>query len=347
MSADEYEDSDGESFSKKKGKKKQYPFGTPSHLHHPYSQFAHLTNPTTKFFAEDLAKATGVELQTLEEEAKPVRKRIVAKPKEVKPKDCNGEDDDTVSVLDEIPDNEGEEPCTKIPCQVVLRQLVELQLKNQIEKLEIEDKYEGLLEDLKIAEQEIVAAESKLDKANEIGNLLEVKASNLQVKVETLEKSRDSLTTERSEITQKVMIMEIERQKMTRRLEQAQKALSDAMWRKKKAAKQQEVADGYSLATSVISEYPIVHASAKVVSAANSVASTPYDRLARGVVRDYIERPPTVKTVPTQIVEKMIKNSHQGKTTSSVVANRNVMLMLCLLMHRQARLCVQYGGGQY
>jgi hypothetical protein len=39
---DEFED-EGSVSTKRLSKKKHYPFGTPSHLSHPYSQFAHLS----------------------------------------------------------------------------------------------------------------------------------------------------------------------------------------------------------------------------------------------------------------------------------------------------------------
>lgn len=56
------------------------------------------------------------------------------------------------------------------------------------------------------------------------------------------------------------MILEIEKRKLARSLEQSKKALADAMWRKKKekAAANQEA--GLTLATSAISEQPIYQA---------------------------------------------------------------------------------------
>lgn len=42
------------------------------------------------------------------------------------------------------------------------------------------------------------------------------------------------------------------------------------------------------------------------------MSSTPYNRLARGIVRDFIEQPPTVKTMPPHLVNKIIKNKYYG-----------------------------------
>ncbi len=81
MSNEDYEDDDDDAAStstKRLAKKKHFPFGTPSHLNHPYSQFAHLTG-STKNFAENLATATGIEAEVLLAEKPQRRKRIPPK----------------------------------------------------------------------------------------------------------------------------------------------------------------------------------------------------------------------------------------------------------------------------
>lgn len=79
-------------------------------------------------------------------------------------------------------------------------------LRLKIEKLEIEDEYERLLEELKLSESEILVAEKSLEKVNDIGNILETKANTLQQQVEALEKTRDALTSERTDVNNKVRL---------------------------------------------------------------------------------------------------------------------------------------------
>ncbi len=60
------------------------------------------------------------------------------------------------------------------------------------------------MEELKLSENEILVAEKNLEKVNEIGNILETKANTLQQQVEGLEKTRDALTSERTDVNNKV-----------------------------------------------------------------------------------------------------------------------------------------------
>lgn len=94
------------------------------------------------------------------------------------------------------------------------------------------------------------------------------------------------------------MIFEIERQKCNRTLEKAQKALSDAMWKKKKQKDQENIDSGISFLPSSISEGPIFHSDEKTVATANDIYKTSYNRLARDQVVDLLEQPPTLKTIP-------------------------------------------------
>lgn len=183
---------------KKVGKKKHYPFGTPSHMRHPYSFFAHIKSDN-KAFAIDLATATNIEAEVIE--VKPKRFR---RPKTTG-KDGDDETGDTVDPMDIIPPTtEGLEPCTKIPCQQVIRGILDVQLKNQIEREEIEDEYQRLLQELETAEADIVSAEGRLVSLSDVGNQLEQRHKQLMLNVQTLEATRDHLQNERSDINNKV-----------------------------------------------------------------------------------------------------------------------------------------------
>eukprot|EP01035_Chromulina_nebulosa_P030732 gene30732-40867_t len=222
----EDENENGQSSSVKRiPKKKHYPFGTPSHAHPAFSEFVHLKNTDKEFVKQLSASTTKIEPEIIE--VQPKRYRKPPPP----PKAALADEED-----DEIPDTEGSAPCTRPGCVAVVRAIIELQAKNYNEKLEIEDEYHRLLDELVQAENQVASAESKLEKLNEIGNQLEVKLGQLMQNVETLEKKKENLQNERSDINNKIMVSETESHKITRKLERAQKALADAMWRKKKQA---------------------------------------------------------------------------------------------------------------
>jgi len=103
------------------------------------------------------------------------------------------------------------------------------------------------------------------------------------------------------------MVLQTEKNKRARGLEKAIKALSDATWRKKKQAQQENIESGLSMATSEISDGPIVHTDASKVGSLSGIYKTSYDRLAAERVRDHIELPPTIKTLPPYMMDIMSK----------------------------------------
>ncbi len=194
---------------KKAAKKKHYPFGTPSHLHPPFSEFAHLP-AATRSFAIALATATDVKPEVIEEAPpSPSQQRRRLPSPQKKKKKSKGEDDEEDEEDDEEEDDilssaSGLQPCTKIPCQMVIRSIADLQYKNQIERLDIEDEFDRLTVELRQTEQEIAQSESRLDKLTDIGNQLEIKLNQIMSKVESLEKNKENLQTERTDINTKV-----------------------------------------------------------------------------------------------------------------------------------------------
>ena len=81
-------------------------------------------------------------------------------------------------------------------------------MKNEVERDEIEDEYERLLQDLALAEQEIAAAEAKMQGLNEVGSQLEMRFNQLTEKVDTLQNTKDSQDIERNDINGKVILLE-------------------------------------------------------------------------------------------------------------------------------------------
>ncbi len=112
------------------------------------------------------------------------------------------------------------------------------------------------------------------------------------------------------------MLLEVERQKANRRLEKAQKELTNARWKKKKQAQAQDAEAGISLPVSEISESKIIHRDTSFVSKMSDVFQTEKNQLARERVVDYIERPPTVKTVPVFLQDKYFNGS--GATSAQL-----------------------------
>lgn len=193
---------DDSSPSRKVAKKKHYPFGTPSHLRHPFSEFSHLQN-NTRDFALDLATATDVHAEVIVEE--PKKRRPLPSPQKLKAKKAAESDDLDQESLGSQTEASDMQPCTKLPCQLVIRAIGDLEYKNEVERLDLEDEYEKWVNELKFAEQDVKQSEVKVDKLNDIGNQLEIKLTQIMTKVEQLEKSKENLNNERSDINSKVL----------------------------------------------------------------------------------------------------------------------------------------------
>jgi hypothetical protein len=211
---DDDDDETGKSPNKRVAKKKHYPFGTPAHTHHPFSEFSHLP-VATRGFALDLATATDIKPEVIEEEPlKQTRRRPITSPKKGGAKSsghsnhghgAHGEDE-SVGSEGSMSKTEASDlqPCTKIPCQMVIRAIGDMEYKNELEKYDLEDEMERLATDLKYFEQEVHTSEQKLDKMNDFGNQLEIKLNQIMNRVEHLEKTKESLQQERTDINSKV-----------------------------------------------------------------------------------------------------------------------------------------------
>mmetsp|Transcript_22690 Transcript_22690/g.37861 ORF Transcript_22690/g.37861 Transcript_22690/m.37861 type:complete len:702 (+) Transcript_22690:83-2188(+) len=292
---------------KKVGKKKHYPFGT-SDSAHAYSAFAHISNPQTQHFATLLAAGGDTKIEPEIVEDKPKRK-----PRAAPKASIGGKSDPVVeNPADSIPDAEGLEPCTKIGCQEVLRTMKDLVYKNEVERDDIEDEYERLLQELAYNEQEVAVAEQKLVTLNEIGAQLEVRHDALMEKVEELEETKDVQNTERNDVNNKLMVLQTEKNKRLRLLDKAQKTLADAMWRKKKQEHLDQVADGSVVGSSEIEQQHIKQADAETVNSMGSLYKTAYNQLAAEAVRDHIEHPQPVKVLPPYLLETLADATHYG-----------------------------------
>lgn len=202
-------DDDDASMRSKIGKKKHYPFGTPSHTSHPFSAFAHIQGKDNNAFAKSLAMATGIHAEIVEETPtrfqKP-KKDTISKSTRRRVSSADDGEEEEESPLDDIPDLEGMEPCKQAPCQAVLKALLDVQLKNKLERIEIEDEHDRLTEDLETLQEEVATAEANVDKKMEMANQLETTLNKLLEKVEKLEQNKEFLTKERNDINNKVKL---------------------------------------------------------------------------------------------------------------------------------------------
>jgi hypothetical protein len=125
------------------------------------------------------------------------------------------------------------------------------------------------------------------------------------------------------------MLLEIEKGKANRRLEKSTKQLSDARWKKKKQAHQQDIDSGLSLPPSEISENKILHCKEKeIYSQIHDIYQTPLHQLAKEKTTDSVETSKPVKTVPLFLQDKFFhqpesfdkytKNYYEKQITSSL-----------------------------
>lgn len=304
-SQDETDHDHGNSPQKRVAKKKYYPFGTPSHVNHAFSEFSHLP-VTTRNFAMELATATDIKADVVEEAPERKPRRTVAIPKKKSSQaDDDGEDEDEGSKSKA--ETSELAPCTKIPCQLVIRAIADIEYKNEVEKLDLEDETERLFSDLKAYEQDVASSEQRLEQMTEFGNQLEIKFNQIMSKVEQLEKTKEQLMSERTEINSKLMLLEVERQKANRRLDKASKQLADARWRKKKKSQLQDVEQGLSFPPSEIAENKILQADEKTIQSQIDIYTTPAPLLVSEKAVDLLEKPLPVKTVPTYLQEKFFE----------------------------------------
>ena len=195
------------------GKKKYLPFGTLNPTHHPYSEYAHIKEPSIQVYVQTLATAAivpPVEQQpVVEVKPKRIPKRLQNTPGRAASKDpSTGASSSSAATeadkLGGVPNLEGVGPCKKAACQSILKQLVDQQYENEIEREDIEVEYERLVIELSNTEQGISIAEKKVNGLNEMQRLLELRHDQMLVKVEDLEKLRETQKTENTDLNNKV-----------------------------------------------------------------------------------------------------------------------------------------------
>lgn len=192
------------SLGSKVAKKVWYPFGSPSHKRHAFSDFSHLTGQTQQF-AIDLATATGIEPDIRESteikkepEYKPPPPSAASKKKKIKVQ-INPD-----LLQDPLFQNDGGEACSKKACQEVIKNILESQSRNKIEREEIIEEFDRLNADLQQNEQVNEALESRLNELQRDGSQLEYTLAHLNSVLNKLEKIKSELLGEKDSFNGRV-----------------------------------------------------------------------------------------------------------------------------------------------
>lgn len=237
--------------------------------------------------------------------------------------------------------------CTRIPCQQVIRAIAELQLKNKTERIELEENIAKGQHEIGVLARDLSNIENNLATLTELNNSLVSKYESLELKLESLEKEKEDQINEKNELNSKIMILELEYQKRMREYEKVNKSLIDVKWKKKKEMQIHNSKSGLSFVPSEILDQKIVPSSNQ--TPANSTSSsfnsststinidnlqsklenqiigidsakfdkeitsdTNYSILSSLKVRDYIERPPELKTLPIPLQEILYETNRNN-----------------------------------
>ena len=181
---------------KRKPQKKHYPFGTPSHKFHPYSEYQHLRREDFVLF-HALSTATGEinpEIRTGEEEPKKPPPKKKPSPIEL--------DEDILKDIPNVP--EGVEPCKRVDCKAVVKSILESQSKNREERDDLMLDIEHLMTELQNTERENSAMEEKLHFNTRLTTQFEATLQHLNMQIDRLENRKVELQHEKEELGNKV-----------------------------------------------------------------------------------------------------------------------------------------------
>lgn len=177
--------------------KKHFPFGTPTNKFHPFSEFQHL-KPEDVLLYKALSANEGefkAEIFTGDE----ITSKTSPKKKKVAPIKI---DTDILKDIPNVP--AGVEPCKRIDCKNVIKNILESQSRNSIERDELMLDIENHLAEYQSSERENAAMENKLDHANRLTSQLEATLQHLNAQIDRLEGKKIELQQEKEELGNKV-----------------------------------------------------------------------------------------------------------------------------------------------
>lgn len=190
--------------SHQQNKKKSYPFGTPDHGKIPFSNIAHLT-PNNLQFAIQLASSNGPhEDQKLNSNQISEKKTINHKKLPVISVSNDTELLNSIEGLSES--DKGLVPCTRQDCKEVIISIIEIQAKNQIERDEIVQECEKMIQLHQQLEEECAVIEADNKRMILEGNILELRMKTLSSKLAKCDATKAALDHERDELNSKVLM---------------------------------------------------------------------------------------------------------------------------------------------
>lgn len=203
--------------------KKTYAFGTPDHGKYPFSSFSHLGCDNINF-----VKTLGASFKAptqAEGEQEEKKRRSRAKNKKKPPPV------DQIPGLDLPEPEKGQLPCTRPECREVIAKIVEISRKNQEERDEIVEDCQRMIRLQQELELETMAIESLNKNSVMEYNILEGQLRNLEKKCQMKEAAKLEFDAEKDELGTRVMHLELEKQRCTRRAAEIQAALGEVMWK--------------------------------------------------------------------------------------------------------------------
>ena len=205
--------------------KKVYPFGTPDHGKYPFSSFSHLGSDNISFVKTLGAsfKPPAPVIETDEEKERKERQRARKSKKVPAVEQIPGLD---------LPEAEkGQAPCTRPDCKEVISNILATSRRNQEERDQIVEDCERMILLQQQLEEDTAAIEI-LNKNNIVEyNILEGQLLNLEKKCQVKEAEKLQFDAEKDELGTKLMHLELEKQRCTRRAAEIQAALSEVMWK--------------------------------------------------------------------------------------------------------------------
>lgn len=294
------EEDGGEPSSPKKGVKPDYVFGYPKKQRLVFSDIAHLP-PQFVSFARSLAEhALGDEDDNVVRKERAAYSPPSPKKHEVKVKTKHAPGDGrpgSSSSKLSAEEKANHEPCARPECRDIFQKILDIQIKNQIERDDMVRQSEEFIRECEDIEQECSKLEETARTIAHDGSTLEEHLQLLNEKLEKKERSLESQGRERDEWANKVASLEMERQRLARRAKEIEAALSEAMWGgKEKTNLTRDETPKYAYLT-------IKPPSAKSIRSGEVLnQSVSYNSLVRTEVLDFTERPKSVKRVPHHLL---------------------------------------------
>lgn len=318
---------------KKESKVKIPPFGTSTSAL-IYSDFAHITVPSTVSFALNIAATK----QNIDHSADGKKNKKGSS----SPDGKDGGDD--IFVIDDESEGGGggaggkkkkkggksaamskndpllqsaDTPCERKDCKDVLRLLAESQTRNRRELEDIEDKTDQLIIELKELERRQAENEARQAALDAQENQLQMVLDQLNEQCAKLEHAKHELQLEREGFANRMMVAESERGNWARELHDAQKALKKRMWKKRSEVDEE---DDESVA-SVASHLVIKKSDPATLSKVHEVEKTSYNHMAHHSTMDFGEIPLNIPQIPFFIQAKMVLEGEDLASCASSFAS--------------------------